>query len=299
MTPREQRGRNVCSMWLLSKNTHTVSSHSPTYCREQSWNSIETGSGLSRKEIEEAAATYAKSKACLGIYGMGVTQQTQGVQNVQMICNLLLLRGNIGKPGGNILPVRGHSNVQGQRTVGITEKPELAPLDEIERQFGFSPPRDKGMDAAETGEAVLAGELQAFLGLGGNFVRAIPDTVIMEEAWRKIPLTVQISTKLNRSHVIHGKISYILPCLGRTEIDRQASGPQAVTMEDSTAFFHGSKGYAEPASPHLLSEPKIVAEIAKATLLANPKVPWDEWVADYSKIREAMEKTWARNVQGS
>ena len=249
MTPRKQRGRIVCWMWLLSKNTHTVSSHSPRIAASKAGNSIESGSGLSRKEIEEAAATYAKSKACLGIYGMGVTQQTQGVQNVQMICNLLLLRGNIGKPGGNILPVRGHSNVQGQRTVGITEKPELAPLDEIERQFGFSPPRDKGMDAAETGEAVLAGELHAFLGLGGNFVRAIPDTVIMEEAWRKIPLTVQISTKLNRSHVIHGKISYILPCLGRTEIDRQASGPQAVTMEDSTAFFHGSKGYAEPAGP--------------------------------------------------
>ena len=180
---------------------------------------------------------------------MGVTQQTQGVQNVQMICNLLLLRGNIGKPGGNILPVRGHSNVQGQRTVGITEKPELAPLDKIERQFGFSPPREKGMDAAETCEAVLAGELQAFLGLGGNFVRAIPDTVIMEEAWRKIPLTVQISTKLNRSHVIHGKISYILPCLGRTEIDRQASGPQAVTMEDFDRLFpwiDGLRGTGKP-----------------------------------------------------
>jgi anaerobic selenocysteine-containing dehydrogenase len=114
----------------------------------------------------------------------------------------------------------------------------------------------------------------------------------MEQAWRKIPLTVQIATKLNRTHVIHGKISYILPCLGRTEIDRQASGPQAVSMEDSTAFFHGSKGYAEPASPHLLSEPKIVAEIAKATLSVNSNVPWDEWVADYSKIREAMAKTW-------
>jgi len=286
----------VLDVAFIEEHTHGFEPFA-TYCREQSWNSIESGSGLSRKEIEEAAAAYAKSEACLGIYGMGVTQQTKGVQNVQMICNLLLLRGNIGKPGGNILPVRGHSNVQGQRTVGITEKPELAPLDEIERQFGFSPPREKGMDAAETCEAVLAGELQAFLGLGGNFVRAIPDTVIMEEAWRKIPLTVQISTKLNRSHVIHGQISYILPCLGRTEIDRQASGLQAVTMEDSTAFFHGSKGYAEPASPYVLSEPKIVAEIAKATLFANHKVPWDEWVADYSKIREAMAKTWPEMFQ--
>jgi molybdopterin-dependent oxidoreductase alpha subunit len=214
------------------------------------------------------------------------------VQNVQMVANLLLLRGNIGKPGGNIIPVRGHSNVQGQRTVGITEKPELAPLDKFAEQYGFDPPRDKGMNTADVCEAVLAGKLRAFVALGGNFIRAVPDTVAMEETWRKIPLTVQIATKLNRSHLIHGETAYLLPCLGRTEVDKQASGPQAVTMEDSTAHFHGSKGYAGPASPHLLSEPKIVAELAKATLAANPKVPWDEWVGDYAKVRHAMEETW-------
>jgi molybdopterin-dependent oxidoreductase alpha subunit len=238
------------------------------------------------------AVSYANSKACLAVFGMGVTQQTQGVQNVQMISNLLLLRGNIGKPGGNIIPVRGHSNVQGQRTVGITEKPELVPLDQLARQFGFEPPRDIGMHTVGACESILKGELQAFIGLGGNFIRAVPDTVLMEQACRKIPLTVQISTKLNRNHVIHGEMSYILPSLGRTEIDRQATGPQAVTMEDSTAHFHGSKGYAEPASPQLKSEPWIVAEIAKATLPANAKVPWDTWVADYSKVRDAMETTW-------
>jgi anaerobic selenocysteine-containing dehydrogenase len=183
-----------------------------------------------------------KSKACLGIYGMGVTQRVTGVQNVQMVANLLLLRGNIGKLGGNIIPVRGHFNVQGQRTVGITEKPELAPLDKFAEHYGFAPPRDKGMDTAEVCEAVLAGKLRAFVALGGNFIRAVPDTVAMEEAWRKIPLTVQIATKLNRSHLIHGETAYLLPCFGRTEIDKQASGPQAVTVEDSTAHFHGSKG---------------------------------------------------------
>jgi molybdopterin-dependent oxidoreductase alpha subunit len=281
----------VLDVKFIEDHTHGFAEFA-TYCREESWDSLEAGSGLSRAEIEQAAATYAQSKACLGVYGMGVTQHTRGVQNVQMVCNLLLLRGNIGKPGGNILPVRGHSNVQGQRTVGITEKPELVPLDKLEQQFGFVAPRKKGMDTAATCESVLAGTLQAFIALGGNFIRAVPDTVMMEEAWRRIPLTVQIATKLNRSHVIHGKIAYILPCLGRTEIDRQASGRQAVTMEDSTAFFHGSKGYAEPASPDLLSEPKIVAEIAKATLSSNSKVPWDAWVGDYSKIRQAMEETW-------
>jgi molybdopterin-dependent oxidoreductase alpha subunit len=276
---------------FIEEHTHGFEAFA-AHCRAQSWDSIEEGSGLSRADLEAAAETYVKSKACLGIYGMGVTQQVTGVQNVQMVANLLLLRGNIGKPGGNIIPVRGHSNVQGQRTVGITEKPELAPLDKFAEQYGFVPPRDKGMDTAEVCEAVLAGKLQAFVALGGNFIRAVPDTVAMEEAWRKIPLTVQIATKLNRSHLIHGETAYLLPCLGRTEIDKQASGPQAVTVEDSTAHFHGSKGYADPASPHLLSEPKIVAELAKATLAPNGKVPWDEWVGDYAKVRHAMEETW-------
>jgi molybdopterin-dependent oxidoreductase alpha subunit len=262
------------------------------YCRNTSWETIEAGSGLGRQDFETVARTYAKSNACLGIYGMGVTQQLNGTQNVQMIANLLLLRGNIGKPGGNIMPVRGHSNVQGQRTVGITEKPQLAPLDQLERQFGFKAPRDKGLNIVGTAHAMQKGELQALVCLGGNLPRALPDGPHIEAAWRNIPLTVQIATKLNRSHVVHGKAAYLLPCLGRTEIDIQVSGKQAVSMEDSTAFFHGSLGWARPASPNLLSEPKIVAELAKATLPENPKVPWDEWTGDYSKIRDTMEETW-------
>jgi molybdopterin-dependent oxidoreductase alpha subunit len=276
---------------FIEQHTHGFEEFA-SYCRRTGWDTIEKGSGLARAQIEQAAQTYAKSKACLGIYGMGVTQQVMGTENVQMIVNLLLLRGNIGKPGGNILPVRGHSNVQGQRTVGITEKPHLAPLDKLEQQYGFKPPREKGINILGTADAMLKGDLQAILCLGGNLPRALPDGPRIEEAWRKIPLSVQIATKLNRSHVIHGKFAYLLPCLGRIEIDRQASGEQAVSMEDSTAYFHGSRGQVKPASSNLLSEPSIMAELAKATLPPNPKVPWDAWVADYGKIRDAMEDTW-------
>jgi molybdopterin-dependent oxidoreductase alpha subunit len=211
---------------------------------------------------------------------------------VQMLVNLLLLRGNIGKPGAGICPVRGHSNVQGQRTVGITEKPELVPLDKLAKQFGFEPPRDKGLNTVEACEAILDGKVRAFVGLGGNFVRAIPERGRMEPAWRKLRLTVQIATKLNRSHLIHGEVAYLLPCLGRIELDRQVSGPQSVSMEDSTACIHGSLGMQPPASPFLRSEPAIVAGLAKATLPPNPKLDWDAWVGDYSRVRDAIAETY-------
>jgi molybdopterin-dependent oxidoreductase alpha subunit len=256
------------------------------------WPEIERESGLARAALEEAADVYCKSSAVMGIYGMGLTQHREGVQNVTMIVNLLLLRGNIGKPGAGVCPVRGHSNVQGQRTVGITEKPELAPLDKLKEQYGFEPPRKTGMNTVEACEAILARRLQAFVGLGGNFVRAVPERTLMEEAWRELPLTVQIATKLNRNHVIHGKASYILPCLGRIEIDRQRSGPQDVTVEDSTGCMHGSRGRAEPVASTLLSEPAIVAGIAKATLDSNPRVDWDRWVGDYGLVREAIAETY-------
>ncbi|NNG22193.1 FdhF/YdeP family oxidoreductase [Telluria aromaticivorans] len=256
------------------------------------WSDIERESGLWRTDLESAAAVYCKASAVMAIYGMGLTQHRNGVQNVTMMVNLLLLRGNIGKPGAGVCPVRGHSNVQGQRTVGITEKPELAPLDKLKEQFGFEPPREPGMNTVEACEGILANKVQAFIGLGGNFVRAVPERGLMEAAWRELPLTVQIATKLNRNHVIHGKASYILPCLGRIEIDRQAGGPQDVSVEDSTACMHGSRGMAEPAAATLLSEPAIVAGIAKATLAPNPRVDWDRWVADYSTVREAIAETY-------
>jgi molybdopterin-dependent oxidoreductase alpha subunit len=263
--------------------------------RQHSWPDLERRAGLSRSAIEAAAAVYARAERVIGIYGMGLTQHRAGVEAVQMLANLLLLRGNIGKPGAGICPVRGHSNVQGQRTVGITEKPELVPLDKLAEQFGFEPPREKGMDTVEACEGIVDGRVAAFVMLGGNFVRAIPDREKMEAAWQKLRLTVSISTKLNRSHLIHGHTSYILPCLGRTEIDRQATGVQAVSTEDSTGVFHASRGFQKPASQHLLSEPRIVAGIAKAILSSNPKVDWDSWCADYSRVRQAIETTYPEN----
>ena len=223
---------------------------------------------------------------------MGLTQHRLGVQNVHMVANLLMMRGNIGRPGAGICPVRGHSNVQGQRTVGVTEKPEMVPTDKLRQLFGVETPEDKGLNTVEACEGMLDGSVRAFLSLGGNFLRAIPDTTLMEPAWRRLRLSVQIATKLNRSHVVHGEVAYLLPCLGRIDIDRQAGGVQAVAVEDSTGCMHGSRGRVEPPGPLLRSEPAIVAGIAKATLAANPKLAWDDWVADYSKVRDLIAATY-------
>jgi molybdopterin-dependent oxidoreductase alpha subunit len=257
-----------------------------------SWEEIERESGLARADLEAAAQVYVEAKNTIVIYGMGLTQQVHGFENLAMVVNLLLLKGNIGREGTGCSPVRGHSNVQGQRTVGISEKPELVPLDKLAEQFGFEPPREKGSNTVESCEKILSGEVKAFIGLGGNFIRAIPEREKMEEAWTRLRLTVQIATKLNRSHLINGQVAYLLPCLSRTEQDMQQSGPQTVTMEDSLSCIHGSVGTNKPASAHLLSEPAIVAGIAKATLPPNPKVKWDEWVADYARIRDLIEETY-------
>jgi molybdopterin-dependent oxidoreductase alpha subunit len=182
--------------------------------------------------------------------------------------------------------------VQGQRTVGISEKPELVPLDKLAKMFGFEPPREKGMNTVEACEGMLAGKVKAFIGLGGNFVRAIPEHALMEAAWKKMRLTVQIATKLNHSHVINGEIAYLLPCLGRTEEDIQASGPQTVSMEDTFSCIHGSIARRKSASEHLRSEAAIVAGLAKTTLRRNPKVKWDEWIGDYALVRDLIEETY-------
>ena len=179
---------------------------------------------------------------------------------------MALLKGNVGRDGTGVSPVRGHSNVQGQRTVGISEKPELVPLDKIAEQFGFEPPRDEGLNTVAACKKILSGEVKAFIGLGGNFIRAIPEREMMEAAWQNMRLTVQIATKLNRSHLVNGQVAYLLPCLGRSEKDLQATGAQAVTMEDSLSCIHGSLGKITPASGHLLSEVAIVCSLAKATL---------------------------------
>jgi molybdopterin-dependent oxidoreductase alpha subunit len=256
------------------------------------WPEIEACAGLPRADIEAAARVYGGAGGVIACYGMGLTQHRSGVLAIQMLSNLLLLRGNIGKPGAGIFPVRGHSNVQGQRTVGITEKPELVPLDRLAALYGFDPPRERGLDTVCACEAVRDGRVKAFVALGGNFIRAIPETDIMERVWRQLELTVQIVTKLNRGAVIHGRAAYLLPCLGRIEIDRQASGVQFVTVEDTTGRFHASHGRVEPAGKDILSEPKIVAGLAKATLAPNPMLDWDAWSDNYALVRDAIAATY-------
>jgi molybdopterin-dependent oxidoreductase alpha subunit len=260
--------------------------------RGTSWSEIEAKSGLSQGAIERAAEIYVKADRVIGVYGMGLTQHVHGFENVAMFVNMLLLKGNIGRDGTGISPVRGHSNVQGQRTVGISEKPELVPLDKIAELFGFDPPRDKGMNTVEACEGILSGKVKAFFGLGGNFVRAIPEREAMERAWRTMDLTVQIATKLNRSHLVNGRIAYLLPCRGRTEEDMQASGPQAVSMEDTFSCIQGSIGLRKPASEHLKSEVDIVASLAEATLSPNARLKWRDWVDNYALVRDLIAQTY-------
>ncbi|MGX4772399.1 FdhF/YdeP family oxidoreductase [Bradyrhizobium guangdongense] len=287
----KQQGKRVIDAPFVEQHTHGFEEFEAKV-RAISWADIEAASGLSRAVIEGAAQVYVEADRVIGIYGMGLTQHVHGFQNVAMLVNMLLLKGNIGRDGTGISPVRGHSNVQGQRTVGISEKPELVPLDKYAKQFGFEPPREKGMNTVETCQGVLAGKVKAFVGLGGNFVRAIPERSKMEEGWHGLELTVQIATKLNRSHLVHGKAAYLLPCLGRTEEDVQASGQQAVSMEDTFSCIQGSIGLRSPASEHLKSEIAIVAGLAKATLRPNPKLTWDEWVGNYDLIRNEIAETY-------
>ena len=256
------------------------------------WSDIEKVSGLTRLVLEDAADVYIQSERTIGVYGMGLTQHAHGTQSIDMLVNLLLLKGNIGRQGAGISPVRGHSNVQGQRTVGISEKPELVPLDKFADIFAFDPPRDKGVTTVEACAGILDGSLKAFISLGGNFVRAIPDQDVIEPAWEQMALTVFIATKLNRSHLIHGRASYLLPCLARSEEDIQASGPQSVSIEDSFSHIYGSIGHRTPAHSSLKSELAIITGLAKATLPPHPEWRWDAWTDDYSLVRDLIERTY-------
>src|ERR1700677_4769220 len=253
-----------------------------------SWDAIETASGLPRSDIEHIANIYAKADRVIINYGMGITQHRQGTGNVQQIANLLLLRGNIGRQGAGISPLRGHSNVQGDRTVGITEIPNKALLDGIVRTFGFEPPRAKGHSAIEAIEAIRDRRSKALVCLGGNLAVAMSDPEATFAAMRGLDLAVHIATKLNRSHLLLARQSFLLPCLGRTEIDMQAGGPQSVTVEDSMSMVHASRGGLQPASGHLKSEPAIIAAMAMATL-PDTRVRWAEMIADYGNIRDGIE----------
>ncbi|RTL27490.1 MAG: CbbBc protein [Burkholderiales bacterium] len=256
--------------------------------RAEDWALLVNESGLSEDHMRAAASVLARADKVIACWGMGITQHRHGVAAVQMIANLLLMRGHIGKPGAGLCPVRGHSNVQGDRTMGIYEKPSAAFLDRLGEVFQFSPPRHEGFDTIGAIEAMRDGRAGVFFGMGGNFAAATPDTAATHAAMQGCALTVHVATKFNRSHVVHGREALVLPCLGRTEIDRQASGPQHVSVEDSMSMVHLSAGINEPASPHLLSEPMVVARLAEATL-AGSRTPWRWLVEDYDRIRDRIE----------
>ncbi len=251
------------------------------------WEEITHESGLSRSEILQACDIYLRSKATIACWAMGVTQHKHAVITIQYIVNLMLLKGNIGRPGAGLCPVRGHSNVQGDRTMGITELPGEEFLKALGTAFHFTPPSKHGYHTVDAIKAMANGKVKIFVGMGGNFASATPDSDFTESALRKVGLTVHVSTKLNRSHLVTGDQALILPCLGRTETDLQNGKPQTVTVEDSMSMVHGSEGKNTPASPHLLSEPAIVACMAIASL-PNTKTDWKALVSDYDLIRSKI-----------
>jgi molybdopterin-dependent oxidoreductase alpha subunit len=260
------------------------------HLRATSWPAITAASGLTKEEMERAASIAVSSRSIIACWAMGLTQHENAVANIQQVTNFLLLGGHIGRQGAGVCPVRGHSNVQGDRTMGIFEKMPDAFLDSLGAEFHFSPPRRHGYDTVNAIRAMHEGRAHVFLGMGGNFLSATPDTEYTAEALRRCRLTAHVSTKLNRSHLITGRQALILPCLGRTEIDRQAGGPQFVTVEDSMSMVHASQGNLAPASEHLRSECAIVAGIARATLGARSTVDWDALIADYGRIRDAISR---------
>ena len=254
------------------------------------WDDLVEQCGVLRTKIAEAAKIFIKSERTIFCWAMGLTQHKNAVANIQEIVNLMLLRGQIGKPGAGLCPVRGHSNVQGDRTMGIWERPTEAFLNRLAAEFAFEPPREHGLDTVKSIQAMHDRRAKVFFALGGNFLSATPDTEYTAEALRRCRLTVQVSTKLNRAHLITGAQALILPCLGRTEIDEQASGPQFVTTENSMAVVQASRGFRPPGSPHLLSEPVIVAQLARATLGSRSTVAWERLTADYDRIREHIAR---------
>jgi molybdopterin-dependent oxidoreductase alpha subunit len=254
------------------------------------WRDIETESGMSEARLRDTGERFLCAERAIVCWGMGITQHKRSVATIQMLVNLMLLRGHIGRPGAGICPVRGHSNVQGDRTMGIHEQPSAALLDRLQQVFGFDPPRAHGVDTVGAIEAMRDGKASVFFAMGGNFATATPDTEATHAALRNCALTVHVATKLNRSHLVHGHDALILPCLGRTEIDRQASGPQAITVEDSMSMVHLSSGRNEPASTELLSEPDIVARLAQATLGKRSDTPWRWLVQDYDRIRDQVAR---------
>jgi len=255
-----------------------------------SWEEIEENSGLTRNQLRVAADMYAASKKTIIAWCLGVTQHHNGVDNVSMIVNLLLVGGNIGRPGAGTVCVRGHSNVQGDRTMGVWERPPKAFLEALGKEFNFVPPQKWGYDTVETLHAMFDGDVKVFFAISGNFVSNVPDTVYSAHAMQRCKLTAHVSTKLNRSHLITGERALILPCLGRSEEDIQATGKQFLTVEDSMGIINPSQGLFRPASPDLLSDVAIIANLAHATLGTRTTTDWLGFAADYNLIRDAISR---------
>jgi len=251
------------------------------------WDTILTKSGLTRAEYDTVAQLYSRADATIVAYGMGITQHLHGTQNVQQIANFLLLKGNIGKAGAGICPIRGHSNVQGDRTMGVSERPTDALLDRIQQVFGFAPPREDGCSVVECIDLMRRGEIRVLISMGGNIAVAAPDPQQTHAAMSNLALTVGVHTKLNRSHLLHKGDALIFPALARSDLDVQASGIQSVSVEDSMSMVHASSGFKPPPSALVKSEPAIVAGIAAATL-PESRIPWLELAGNYGKIRDLV-----------
>jgi molybdopterin-dependent oxidoreductase alpha subunit len=258
-------------------------------CSTTEWGDIERKSGVDERTIRRLAEVYLKSRSTIISWCLGISQQEHGVATVREIVNLLLLRGNLGREGAGPCPIRGHSNVQGNRTCGIDHRPTEAFLVRLEQACGIQAPRASGLDTVSTLDAMHRGDVKVFIGMGGNFALAAPDTTYAAEALRTCDLTVHVSTKLNRSHLVHGKQALMLPCLARSEIDEQRTGVQSTTVEDSMSMVHMSVGMKQPASEHLRSEPAIIAGMAHATL-PKSATPWHAYVDDYDRIRDTMAR---------
>src|SRR3984957_10153127 len=255
-----------------------------------SWEEIEENSGLTRNQLRVAADMYAASKKTICAWCLGMTQHRNGVDNVAMIVNLLLVGGHIGRPGAGTVCVRGHSNVQGDRKMGVWERPPQRFLDVLGKEFNFEPPRKSGYDTVESLHAMFEGDIKVFFAISGNFLSNAPDTVYSAHAMQRCKLTAHVSTKLNRSHLITGERALILPCLGRTEEDIQATGKQFLTVEDSMGIIDRSEGFLSPASPELLSDVAIIANLANATLGSRTTINWLGFAADYNSIRDAISR---------
>ncbi|MEU5925116.1 FdhF/YdeP family oxidoreductase [Streptomyces antimycoticus] len=272
---------------FIGEHTHGFEEFAKA-ARDADWDETLRATGLDRADIDSALRMVLDSQRTIVCWAMGLTQHKHSVPTIREVVNFLLLRGNVGRPGAGVCPVRGHSNVQGDRTMGIFERPAPAFLDALEREFGFAPPREHGFDVVRAIRALRDGQAKVFFAMGGNFVAASPDTEVTEGAMRAARLTVHVSTKLNRSHVVTGARALILPTLGRTEADLQGGGPQFVTVEDSMGMVHASRGRLEPASSHLLSEPAIVCRLARRVLGPESRTPWEEFEKDYARIRDRI-----------